>query len=122
VSGISAGVRAMPPIHRAGQAGLESCRSLTCWPANWLRTCSRLKRPPPERVPGSPRDDADLPDYEWTAHLGRVHQDPNNSQKRSAALTKLSTLLRFMLRMAEYELAMKPAWDLEIALGEPSYE
>ena len=48
---------------------------------------------------------ADLPDYEWTAIWVAYTQDPNNSQKRSAALTKLSTLLRFMLRMAEYELA-----------------
>ena len=48
---------------------------------------------------------ADLPDYEWTAIWNAYTQDPNSAQKRNAALTKLNALLKFMLRMAEFELS-----------------
>ncbi len=47
---------------------------------------------------------AGLPDYEWTGIWGSYVSDPNNTQKRNAVATRLNTLLKFMMRMAEFEL------------------
>jgi uncharacterized protein (DUF1800 family) len=46
-----------------------------------------------------------LPDYEWTLYWGNYIGDPNNAQKRSAVVTRLNALLKFMMRMAEFELS-----------------
>jgi uncharacterized protein (DUF1800 family) len=47
----------------------------------------------------------DLPDYEWTSIWITYAADPNNAQKRNAAASRLNTLLKFMMRMAEFELS-----------------
>jgi len=46
-----------------------------------------------------------LPDYEWTQYWASYVADPNNTQKRSAVTTRLAALLKFMMRMAEFELS-----------------
>jgi len=46
-----------------------------------------------------------LPEYEWTAEWNTYVSDPNNAQKREAVAAKLNTLLKFMMRMAEFQLA-----------------
>jgi uncharacterized protein (DUF1800 family) len=46
-----------------------------------------------------------LPDYEWTVYWNAYVTDPTNSQKRTTVVKSLNALLKFMMRMAEYELA-----------------
>ncbi len=48
---------------------------------------------------------AGLPDYEWSGIWSNYVNDPNNTQKRNAATTRLNTLLKFMMRMAEFQLS-----------------
>jgi hypothetical protein len=45
-----------------------------------------------------------LPDYEWTGYWNDYAADPNSSQKREAVATRINALLKFMMRMAEFEL------------------
>ncbi len=46
-----------------------------------------------------------LPDYEWTVYWDTFSADPNNTQKRGAVVTRINALLKFMMRMAEFELS-----------------
>ncbi len=46
-----------------------------------------------------------LPDYEWTTIWVNFTTDPGSTSKRTAAATRLNNLLKFMMRMAEFELA-----------------
>jgi hypothetical protein len=46
-----------------------------------------------------------LPDYEWTSYWNAYIADPGNAQKRNAVLTRLNTMLKFMMRMAEFQLS-----------------
>ncbi|MBZ5497018.1 MAG: DUF1800 domain-containing protein [Acidobacteriia bacterium] len=46
-----------------------------------------------------------LPDYEWTAYWNTYIADPNNTQKRDPVVTRIKALLKFMMRMAEFELS-----------------
>ncbi len=46
-----------------------------------------------------------LPDYEWTVEWLDHVNDPTNALKKEAVNGKLKTLLKFMLRMAEYHLS-----------------
>jgi hypothetical protein len=46
-----------------------------------------------------------VPDYEWGLIWNSYASDPNNAQKRNAVVSRLNNLLKFMLRMAEFELA-----------------
>lgn len=44
-------------------------------------------------------------EYEWSARWNEYIADPNNAQKREFIQTRLNTLLKFMMRMAEFQLA-----------------
>lgn len=46
-----------------------------------------------------------LPDYEWTAEWNAYANDPTNQQRRQRIAARLNDLFRFMLRMAEFQLA-----------------
>jgi uncharacterized protein (DUF1800 family) len=46
-----------------------------------------------------------LPDYEWMNYWAAYAADPNNAQTRNLVATKVTALLKFMLRMAEFQLA-----------------
>jgi uncharacterized protein (DUF1800 family) len=46
-----------------------------------------------------------LPDYEWMNYWAAYAADPNNTTKRNLVSTKITALLKFMFRMAEYQLA-----------------
>jgi uncharacterized protein (DUF1800 family) len=46
-----------------------------------------------------------LPDIEWGYYWSSYAADPANSQKKSAVVTRLSALLKFMMRMAEFQLS-----------------
>jgi hypothetical protein len=46
-----------------------------------------------------------LPDYVWTQYWASYVADPNNTQKKNAVVTRLNALLKFMMRMAEFELS-----------------
>ena len=46
-----------------------------------------------------------LPDYEWTLYWSQYIGDPNNTQKRNAVVTRLNALMKFMMRMAEFQLS-----------------
>jgi uncharacterized protein (DUF1800 family) len=46
-----------------------------------------------------------LPDYEWAYYWQVYDSDPNNAQKRNAVVTRLNALLKFMMRMAEFQLS-----------------
>ena len=46
-----------------------------------------------------------LPDYEWNLYWNTYIADPNNSQKRTVVVKSLNALLKFMMRMAEFELS-----------------
>ncbi len=45
-----------------------------------------------------------LPDYEWTAAWNDYISAPTNTTKRNVVLTKLTTFLQYIFRMAEYQL------------------
>lgn len=46
-----------------------------------------------------------LPDYEWTSEWNSYQADPTNQTKLNAVKSKLQALVRFMMDMAEYQLA-----------------
>jgi hypothetical protein len=46
-----------------------------------------------------------LPDYEWTTYWSLYTADPTISKNRDAVVARLNALLKFMLRMAEFQLA-----------------
>jgi len=46
-----------------------------------------------------------LPDSVWTQNWNQHIADPNNTQKRNAVVTRLNALMRFMMRMAEFQLS-----------------
>ena len=46
-----------------------------------------------------------LPDYEWSNYWSQYIGDPNNTQKRNAVVTRLNALMKFMMRMAEFQLS-----------------
>ena len=46
-----------------------------------------------------------LPDYEWTVYWSQYIGDPNSTQKRNAVVTRLNALMKFMMRMAEFQLS-----------------
>lgn len=45
-----------------------------------------------------------LPEYEWGVEWNQYKSNPNNAGYKSAVKNKLDTLIRFMLRMAEFQL------------------
>ena len=46
-----------------------------------------------------------LPDYEWGTIWQAYVNDPNNTTKRNAVISRVKNLLKFMLRMGEFQLA-----------------
>ncbi len=46
-----------------------------------------------------------LPDFEWTVEWNDYQKDPSNEAKSAAVADKLRVLLKYMLAMAEYQLA-----------------
>lgn len=46
-----------------------------------------------------------LPDYEWGTIWQTYVSDPNNTAKRNAVISRVKNLLKFMLRMGEFQLA-----------------
>jgi hypothetical protein len=46
-----------------------------------------------------------VPYYEWTEQWNDLMRNPNDMNKRRAVDMRLQNLLRFMLRMAEYQLS-----------------
>lgn len=46
-----------------------------------------------------------LPDFEWTVEWNDYQKDPTNDTKSAAVADKLRVLLKYMLAMAEYQLA-----------------
>jgi hypothetical protein len=46
-----------------------------------------------------------LPEYEWTVEWLDYTSHPNDQQKRKVVADRLNALLKFMMRMAEFQLA-----------------
>ncbi len=46
-----------------------------------------------------------LPDYEWSVEWADHLANPTNTQKKAAVTNKLNALLKFLLRMAEFQLS-----------------
>jgi len=45
-----------------------------------------------------------LPLYEWTSEWNKYKQNPNDTKTKSLIISQLTQLVRFMFRMAEFQL------------------